>query len=144
MSDSGVAATSLAINLFFLLSTDIGFFIQRQIDAPRVNYIGLNISYSCTLTYQQTTPSINEVEVDLSFSGPGIQNNSNNVRLSEVGRNGNIFQRILEFNPISAQDEGSYHCNGTIMSTSDMQLITMREQTENIIVLSKYIVAMHV
>ena len=118
--------------------------IQRQINAPGVNYIGLNISYSCTLTYQRTTPNINDVEVDLSFSGPGIQNNSNNVRLSEVRRSSIRFQRILEFNPISAQDEGSYHCNGTIVSISDMQLIGMQEQTENIMVLSKYIVAMHV
>ena len=43
---------------------------------------------------------------------------------------------------MSAQDEGIYHCNATIMS-DNMVLIRIPQQTRDIQVFSKYFAAMH-
>ena len=44
---------------------------------------------------------------------------------------------------MSAQDEGIYHCNATIMS-DNMVLIRTPQQTRDISVSSKYFAVMHV
>ena len=102
-------------------------------------YVGSNVSYRCFLSYH----NIRNIAVDISITGPGIDQNSDRVFLGGVNQRtdnfGNIdFERRLEFNPISSQDTGSYHCNATVTSAEPNPLVMsrMEETTKNIQVFS--------
>lgn len=128
----------------YISAQDLSVSIHPQLNAASEKYIGLYINYGCILTYPLTTPSVEEIDVNISFSGPGIRDSSNNVRLSEVMHNimDRRFQRILEFNPMSAQDAGRYNCKAIIMY-NNMLFTETPEETENIEVLGKCFVAIH-
>ena len=129
-----------AYNLFFYCAVPQSQLLQG-IPPMQDLYVGSNVTYKCYFGYS----NIRNITADISISGPGIDQNSDHVLLGEViqvpdGFSNIDFERKLEFNPISSQDAGSYHCNVTVTSAEPNPLVIrrMEETTQNIQIFSMY------
>ena len=128
-------ASILQAYLFFHSAVPPSQLLQ-EITPMQDLYVGSNVTYRCRFGYP---PIIRNIAANISISGPGIDQNSDRVFLGEVNQRtdsfGNTdFERVLEFNPISAQDTGSYRCNATTTSAEPNPLVIsrMEETTQNI------------
>ena len=83
--------------------------------------IGSNFSYECRVVHFLSDPA--DVGVDISISGPNVQENSDRVHIGNISVSGISFERTLEIRPLSAGDTGNYHCTGTVLSATRNPLV---------------------
>ena len=72
---------------------------------------------------------------DVTVSGPGgvlIGQGDGRIRTSELMEDGDAYERVLYFSPLSAADMGVYRCTGSIIPRVANPLVTSGQSVEEI------------